>query len=322
MPNLRAPQVEIRDLREDYVEFLLFNTDTSVANALRRVMIAEVPVMAIDLVTIHDNSSVLQDEFMSHRLGLIPLVADRGVQYEYNYDCDCEDYCSKCSAVFTLDVSWEKKSTGRPEHMEDQPVLVTSADLQGLDPRCRPVHFAPSDQTNSDIFQDAGVVIAKLAKGQRIQLTAVAKKGIGKEHAKWSPVSVATFKFEPVIEINEDKEVLLTPEQRAEFVEICPAKVYNVDEKSSALYVEHRDLCMYCEDCVYLAKTMKSTPEEDPLVKVRPSDSRFIFSVETNGSVTAEEVVITSLKVISEKLLNLRNDLMQLGDDHPWKQGE
>ncbi|CAN0335685.1 unnamed protein product [Pylaiella littoralis] len=322
MPNLRAPQVEIVDLREDYVEFVLSNTDTSVANALRRVMIAEVPTMAIDLVTIHDNSSVLQDEFLSHRLGLIPLAADHGKQYEYNYDCDCEDYCHKCSAVFTLDVSWEKKSLGRPEHMRDQPVLVTSADLVGTDPELRPVHFAPSDQTNSDISQDAGIVIAKLAKGQRMQLTAVAKKGIAKEHAKWSPVAVATYKFEPIIEINEEKEALLTPEQKAEFVEICPAKVYGRDEKTGTIFVEHRDMCMYCDDCVYLAKTYKARPEDDPVVKIRPRDDRFIFSVETNGSITAEEVVVTALKVISDKLLNLRNDLMRMGDGEPWKSGD
>lgn len=46
-------------------------------------------------------------------------------------DCDCEDYCAKCSAVFTLDVTWAQKAEGRPEHMRDQPVHVTSADLVG-----------------------------------------------------------------------------------------------------------------------------------------------------------------------------------------------
>lgn len=58
-----------------------------------------------------------------------------------------------------------------------------------------------------------------------MQLTAVAKKGIAKEHAKWSPVAVATFKYEPIIEINEEVERQLTPDQKAEFVEVCPAKV-------------------------------------------------------------------------------------------------
>lgn len=46
-------------------------------------------------------------------------------------DCDCEDYCAKCSAVFTLDVNWEEKARDRPEHMRDQPVHITSADLVG-----------------------------------------------------------------------------------------------------------------------------------------------------------------------------------------------
>lgn len=61
-----------------------------------------------------------------------------------------------------------------------------------------------------------------------MQLTAVAKKGIAKEHAKWSPVAVATYKFEPVIELNADIEASLTPDQRAEFVETCPARVRTV----------------------------------------------------------------------------------------------
>lgn len=58
-----------------------------------------------------------------------------------------------------------------------------------------------------------------------MQLTAVAKKGIAKEHAKWSPVAVATYKYEPVIDINEEVERQLTADQKAEFVEVCPAKV-------------------------------------------------------------------------------------------------
>lgn len=73
----RRPIFELKNYSDTYCEFLLSNTDASVANALRRVMIAEIPTCAIDLVEIEVNSTVLNDEFIAHRLGLLPLVSDR-----------------------------------------------------------------------------------------------------------------------------------------------------------------------------------------------------------------------------------------------------
>ncbi len=83
MPYSRQPQIEILELKEDSISFLLTKTDTSVANALRRIMIAEVPTMAIDLVEFENNTSVLHDEFLAHRLGLIPLTSATCDKFNY-----------------------------------------------------------------------------------------------------------------------------------------------------------------------------------------------------------------------------------------------
>lgn len=80
MPNPRFPQIEIQELRDDFIKFELSDTDASVANAIRRVMIAEVPTLAIDLVSIEINTSVMTDEFLAHRLGMIPLYFDGGLE--------------------------------------------------------------------------------------------------------------------------------------------------------------------------------------------------------------------------------------------------
>ena len=87
----RFPTVRIRDMKDDVLKFELRDTDASIANALRRIMIAEVPTLAIDLVEIETNSSVLNDEFLAHRLGLIPIVSDRVMEMRLSRDCDACD---------------------------------------------------------------------------------------------------------------------------------------------------------------------------------------------------------------------------------------
>lgn len=91
MSYQRFPTVRIRDIKDDVLKFELRDTDASIANALRRIMIAEVPTLAIDLVEIETNSSVLNDEFLAHRLGLIPIVSDRAMEMRLSRDCDACD---------------------------------------------------------------------------------------------------------------------------------------------------------------------------------------------------------------------------------------
>lgn len=71
--QLSQPSIEIVSNEPREIVFLLSGVDISVANALRRIMLAEIPTMAIDIVEVAKNTTALPDEFIAHRLGLIPL---------------------------------------------------------------------------------------------------------------------------------------------------------------------------------------------------------------------------------------------------------
>jgi DNA-directed RNA polymerase II subunit RPB3 len=145
---------------------------------------AEVPTMAIDLVEIAANTSVLADEFISHRLGLIPLNSKNADSIEYSRDCDaCDNYCDKCSVTLTL----HARCTG------DEIMKVYARDLVVE-------AVSGNGDVGSPVITDPdglGTVICKLRQGQELRMKCIAKKGIAKEHAKWAPVSAVGFEYDP-----------------------------------------------------------------------------------------------------------------------------
>ncbi|KAJ5089765.1 DNA-directed RNA polymerase II subunit RPB3 [Penicillium argentinense] len=178
-----GPQVTVREAEPYRVDFRLSSVDISFANSLRRVILADIPTLALDLVEIENNTSVIPDEMLAHRLGMIPLNAKNCDQeLEYTRDCDCEDHCPRCSVSLSLHVRCEGI------HM---PIYARHLVLEGE---------RSNDLIGTPVIKDPegkGALIAKLSKGQEIKLTCLAKKGIAKEHAKWAPTAAVGFEYDP-----------------------------------------------------------------------------------------------------------------------------
>lgn len=75
--------IDILKLDEEEMIFDLAGVEPPLANALRRIIIAEIPTMAIEKVNLWQNTSVIPDENLAHRLGLIPINADPRL-FEYH----------------------------------------------------------------------------------------------------------------------------------------------------------------------------------------------------------------------------------------------
>jgi len=190
---------------------------------------------------------------------------------------------------------------------EEQGRTVTSNDLQVVgDVDVRPIYSGMDDPTN-------GIVIVKLRKNQEISLRAIAKKGVGKEHAKWSPACGVCYKYEPMIELRTERfDDLNLPQEalekvKKEFVESCPTKVYNYDQ-NRGVDIEESIRCMFCNECVKKAQTL-TIPD---LVSVKPRLDRFLFSLEATGSIPPAEIVLAAIKILKEKIIKVQTEIGKL----------
>ena len=321
MSRQRYPKGEVLHLSSHEIKFVLSSTDTSVANTLRRIMIAEVPTLCIDLVEFHENSTVLNDEYIAHRLGLIPLKysppdtlvgGDCTDAFLAHHECVCYEHCLRCSVELELEVAYKIETEDEDDVLA--PLTVTSKDLISNNELVQPAHFL--SQEESDESQDDGIAIVKMGPGQRLKLKAIARRGIGKEHAKWSPVAVATYRFWPIININQEQMATLTMEQKQQLVAACPDQILELDEVTGEIVEsEHAwDTATYTEDLMYAQAALKKRPEDEDFVTVTPSTDRFIFSVESTGAMDAAEILQSALKVLKQRLIYLAQELENLKD--------
>jgi DNA-directed RNA polymerase II subunit RPB3 len=168
-------------------------------------MIAEVPTLCIDKVEFEENNTALQDEFIAHRLGLIPLRSHRPMsEWQFMHACDCigDGNCDMCSVRFSLDCDYYKMEAELPPSQHGQPITITTRDLICSNRNVEPVHFSSEEEEQSS--HDRGIAIIRIGPGQKLKLNAIAIKGIGKEHAKWSPVATVALKYDPIVKLNDE----------------------------------------------------------------------------------------------------------------------
>ncbi|RZD35222.1 MAG: DNA-directed RNA polymerase subunit alpha [Thaumarchaeota archaeon] len=164
--------IQVLTSDEKKISIKLKGVTLQYANALRRICLNGVPIYAIDTVDMIENSSVLADEGITHRLGLIPLKTDLSRSDE-----------SDSRIMLTLD-SGDDTETGR---------IVTSAELSSDDTVVKP----SSDQ----------IPIIHLAPGQKLKFEAYARLGRGTEHAKWNSSNIAVL-----LDTKKEDEHILTVE--------------------------------------------------------------------------------------------------------------
>lgn len=321
-------KVRFHDNHKLDASFSLIGIDAAVANAFRRILLAEIPTVAIESVFIQNNTSIVQDEVLAHRLGLIPLKGGKagllgfmkwlrkanedegieaGEQFDYN------------TISLSLDIECSRNPDAAPGETDPEKAYINSA-VHAKDIVFKPFgqqeyYFSGEDAiapTNPDIL------IAKLRPGQCIDLDMHAIKGIGADHAKFSPVATATYRLLPSINIL--KPILGADAEK--FAKCFPKGVIGfekVTKKEASTqgsgYEGHEG-----EKKAVVRDAMKDTVSRECLrhaefqgkVKLGRVRDHFIFSIESTGQWDSDELFLESVKVLKSKCLRFKQNIVQM----------
>mmetsp|Transcript_31114 Transcript_31114/g.88869 ORF Transcript_31114/g.88869 Transcript_31114/m.88869 type:complete len:357 (+) Transcript_31114:179-1249(+) len=306
----RKPKIKVTLATPELVKFELTDTDVSVANSIRRIILAEVPSMAIEIVNIVENESVLFDEFIAHRMGLLPLSAHyvgdippdfgRGMGFNEYKDCNCFDGCGYCTVEFELDAFNPEDRVMNVTHFDMTETKKYQREDWPESKEVKPLPHRDASIPEEDDRRENGVIIVKLKKDQHIKMVCQARKGIPKYHAKWMPVATALYQFQPRIDLKQEDCESLSLDDKIDFIQSCPRKVFDLDAEDK-VYVKGLMDCIFCDECVAKAKVYGKRE----MVKIKMDPNKFYFTVEAvtpGGPRSAIDVVRAALRIWDYKM--------------------
>lgn len=271
------------------MEFDLIGSPVAFANAFRRLMLSEVPSMAIEKVYIFNNTSIIQDEVLAHRLGLIPLKANP-LQFQMKNPDDENDEGTELDTLdFELKFRGVKKSG--EEIMRNQNVYSSH------------IKWLPKGKQAS-IYKEADIgpihddiLISKMRSGHELDLKLIAVKGVGKDHAKFSPVATAYYRLLPEIKINR-----AVTGADAKLLQKCFSPgVIQIDDSGCAFVADARyDSC---------SRNVFRYPQLANAVTASRVQDHFLFTVESVGALTPDAIFIEAVKVLKKKCRTFLDEL-------------
>jgi len=287
-------RTRVRHINKNSLEFDLIGVDATIANSLRRLMISEVATMAIEHVFIINNTSLIQDDVLASRLGMLPIRANPSL---FNFISDNEKPSEKNTIVFRLAVS-HQKTTSSGENLNVLSGSLEWLPLGSLMPEETNCRFSIGQTRIQPIIQPVhrDILLAVLAPGQEVILEAHCIKGYGKEHAKWSPVATSWYYFswDPIL-------VKKTCGSLAEeLVRQLPGIIKLIGKKPFRRAVI--DNARNHEILMAKYRRLSNEHKWAAVLQMRKVKNQFVFKIETSGAIEPWDIFIQAGSMLTTKI--------------------
>lgn len=290
--------VEVISMDPSEMEIDFIGYDISLVNAYRRIILAEVATMAIEKVYMYNNTSIVQDEVLAHRLGLVPLKVDPRF-FEFRNKDDTE-WAAQDSVKYELKVRCSKNPEAAPNETNPDVLFINRKVLSSS------LKWVPiGNQT--DIFQETNmqplhddILLAKMNSGHEINLEAYAVKGIGCDHAKFQP-GLCWYRMLPEIELTREVEG-----KQADLLQTCfsPGVIDVITTSEGKRVAKVKDARNdSCSRNVFQHDNIKDA------VKLTRKVDHIIFYIESHSALKSYEMLEEAVKIMSGKCDTLLSEI-------------